>query len=459
MSCLSLIESTKPTLDPVHFIRSLYLSRLFFTVLIGIIFLFLLSFMVPWLFGLIQVLFFVFIVGTVFDGLLLYPRAKAFFARRDVADRLSNGDANPVSIFLENHYKFPVSLEIIDEIPAQFQKRDVLFKTMLTPATEQIIRYELRPVQRGEYDFGAVNVYVQSPLRLLKRRYRFSQDQQVAVYPSFLQMKQYEFMAISSRLTDLGIKKIRRVGMSQEFEQIRPYVSGDEVRSVNWRATARRNELMVNAYQEEKSQAIYCLIDKGRVMRSPFDGLSLLDYAINATLVMSNIALLKQDKAGVLTFSDQRGPWVAADRKPGQLQRIMELLYRQKTRFLETDYESLYVQVKNQIRQRSLLVLFTNFETVNALQRVLPYLRRLAKDHLLIVIFFENTELRALLNAPAHTTEEIYLKTIAEKFFYEKQQIMRELQQYGIQSILTPPEKLTVNTINKYLEVKARGMI
>ncbi|MDR6193849.1 DUF58 domain-containing protein [Siphonobacter sp. SORGH_AS_0500] len=441
------------------FFRSLYLSRLFFTVLISIVFLFLLAFMMPWLFSIIQVALLVFGVLIVMDILLLYLPGQTLMARRDVGERFSNGDANPVSIFLENHYNFSVKLEIIDEIPFQFQKRDVLFRTELATESQQIIRYELRPVERGVYAFGAVNIYVQSPIRLVKRRHRFSQDQQVAVYPSFLQMKQYEFMAISSRLTELGIKKIRRVGMSQEFEQIRPYVPGDEVRTVNWRATARRNELMVNAFQEEKSQAIYCLIDKGRVMQSPFNGLSLLDYAINSTLVMSNIALIKQDKVGVFTFSDKKGQILPAERKPGQLQRIMELLYRQKTRFLETDYELLYVNLKTQIRQRSLLLLFTNFETVNAMRRVLPYLRRLAKDHLVVVIFFENTELSSLLTKPAQTTEEIYLKTIAEKFFYEKQQIMRELQQYGIQSVLTPPEKLTVNTINKYLEVKARGMI
>lgn len=443
----------------MKFIRSLYLSRLFFTLLTGIIFLFLLAFVFSWLFGIVRVYFFIVLVLAVADGVALYLPKKAFFARREMTDRFSNGDANPVSIFLENRYPFPVRLEIIDEIPFQFQKRDVLFQTRMAEQTEQIIRYELRPVKRGEYEFGAVNVYAKTPLGLIRRRYRFSQDANVAVYPSFLQMRQYEFMAISNRLTELGIKKIRRIGVSREFEQIRPYVPGDEVRSVNWKATARRNELMVNAFQEEKSQAIYCLIDKGRVMKSPFEELTLLDYAINAALVMSNIALLKQDKAGVLTFSDRMGQMVPADRKPGQLSRILELLYRQKTRFLETDYEALYLHVRQHIRQRSLLLLFSNFETVNALHRVLPYLRRLAKDHLLIVIFFENTELQELLTGPARTTEEIYLKTIAEKFFYEKQQIMRELQQYGIQSVLTPPEKLTVNTINKYLEVKARGMI
>lgn len=139
--------------------------------------------------------------------------------------------------------------------------------------------------------------------------------------------------------------------------------------------------------------------------------------------------------------------------------RILETLYRQKTRFSETDYETVYASVRANIRQRSLLILFTNFETVSGMHRQLPYLRRLAKDHLLLVIFFENTELRALLDAPAPDTEAIYLKTIGEKFAFEKRQIVKELGQYGIQTILTAPQNLTANTVNKYLELKARGLI
>jgi uncharacterized protein (DUF58 family) len=249
-----------------------------------------------------------------------------------------------------------------------------------------------------------------------------------------------------------------------EFEQVRPYATGDDVRTINWKATSRRSDaqgtaLMINAYQDERSQPVYCLIDKGRVMQSPFEGLTLLDYAINASLVLSNIALIKQDRAGILTFSDHVGQLLPADRRTGHMLRILELLYRQKTRFLETDYESLYASVRTHIRQRSLLLLFTNFETVSAMHRQLPYLRRLAKDHLLLVIFFENTELRSLLDQPATDTEQIYLKTIGEKFMFEKKQIVKELAQYGIQTILTAPQNLTANTVNKYLELKARGMI
>jgi uncharacterized protein (DUF58 family) len=443
-------------------------------VLIAITLLFVASYAIDVLFPLVQLLFFVFIFLIMMDAWLLFRpgnklKQPAFFARREVPDRLSNGDENPLVIYLENRYGFRADVEVIDEIPFQFQRRDVLFRAQLNSRETQAIRYELRPTRRGEYNFGAINVFVLTPLGLLKRRFQFEQGKMVAVYPSFLQMRQYELLAATNRLSEVGVKRIRRIGHSMEFEQVRPYTLGDDVRTVNWKATARRtittdvnssaSTLMINAYQDERSQPVYCLINKGRVMQSPFNGLTLLDYAINASLVLCNVALYRQDRAGILTFSDHIGQILPADRRSGQMLKILELLFRQKTRFLETDYESLYANVRTHIRQRSLLLLFTNFDTVSGLHRQLPYLRRLAKDHLLLVIFFENTELRDLLEKPAADTEEIYLKTIGEKFAFEKKQIVKELTQYGIQTILTAPENLTANTVNKYLELKARGMI
>ncbi len=445
--------------------RALYFSVRVWLILLGFALAFVLAYAFPVLFPLMQVALAVFWLLLLIDGWLLFrPKQGIFFARREVPDRLSNGDENPVTIFLESRYRFNTPVEVIDEIPVQFQRRDVLFQATLMPHESQLIRYQLRPTRRGEYRFGALNVLVMTPLQLLKRRFRFDADHMVPVYPSFLQMRQFELLAATNRLNEVGIKKIRRIGHSMEFEQVRPYTPGDDIRTINYKATARRSSgtdtaLMVNAYQDEKSQPVYCLIDKGRVMRSPFEGLTLLDYAINAALVLSNIALLKQDRAGILTFANEVNQMLPAERKPGQLQKILELLYRQRTQFLETDYESLTATVRTQIRQRSLLLLFTNFDTANALNRQLPFLRRMAKDHLLLVVFFENTELRSLLDKPAQTTEAIYMKTIGEKFTFEKRQIMKQLQQYGIQTILTAPQNLTANTVNKYLELKARGMI
>ena len=450
-------------------LRALYFSLRVWFILAGFVVAFIVAYALPILFSLLQIAFAVFVGLLLIEIGLLFRKAAPggqsnFFARRDMPDRLSNGDQNPITLYLENRYAFSAPVEIVDEIPFQFQRRDVLFTADIKPNETKAIRYELRPTRRGEYSFGAINVFVMTPLRLLKRRFQFEQGRMVPVYPSYLQMRQYELLAASNRLTELGIKRIRRIGHSMEFEQVRPYTIGDDLRTINWKATARRSDpnqsnLVVNAYTDERSQAVYCLIDKGRVMRSPFEGLTLLDYAINASLVLSNIALLKQDRAGIVTFSDRMGQVLPAERRPGHMLKILEVLYRQKTRYLETDFEALYATIRTQVRQRGLLLLFTNFETISGMRRQLPYLRRLAKDHLLLVVFFDNTELRTLLDTPAYDTEQIYLKTIAEKFSYEKQLIVKELSQYGIQSILTAPRDLTANTVNKYLELKARGMI
>ncbi|GAA4049858.1 DUF58 domain-containing protein [Hymenobacter glaciei] len=448
---------------------SIFLTSRFFQALAAIATGFVVAFFLPWLLGPMKIALGLFGVLALLDALLLYAPAKGqtapVFGRRVLGEKLANGSDNDVRIYLENRYRFAIQTETIDEIPHQFQRRDVLFKTAIKPGETQIIDYQLRPVKRGEYEFGALNIYAASPLGLVRRRFRYEQGKVVPVYPSFLQMRQYELLAIHNRLTEVGVKRIRRVGHSMEFEQIRPYVPGDDPRSINWKATARRagtgahDALVVNHFQDERAQQIYCLIDKGRVMRMPFDGLSLLDYAINATLVVSNIALLKHDKAGLLTFSNKPGATLAADRRPGHLLKLLEILYRQKTKYLETDFELLYATVRARIKQRSLLLLFTNFETLHSMQRQLPYLRRLAKDHLLLVVFFENTELRTFLETPAATTEDVYNQTIAEKFAQEKRQIVLELQRYGIYSLLTAPKDLTANTINKYLEFKARGLI
>lgn len=443
----------------MQFLRSLYFTNRLYLSLSGIVFLFVLAFFVPVLYVIAKVVAGLLLLFSLLDVFLLYRTREGMFASRSMQEKLSNGSDNEIYLYLENKYTFAVHAEIIDELPFQFQNRDNLFEAHIPKGRTHVLQYTIRPTKRGSYNFGAINVFAIGMLQLVKRRYRFAQDQKASVYPSFIQMRQYELMALSNRLQERGIKRVRRIGQSTEFEQIRSYVAGDDQRSINWKASARRSELMVNSFQDEKSQQVYCLIDKGRVMQLPFAGLSLLDYAINAALVIANIALKKQDKAGVITFSNNISNILPAQRNAGQLRHILELLYNQKTMYQETDYERLYVTVRRKITQRSLLLLFTNFETLNGCQRQLPYLRALARHHLLVVVFFENTELQTLLYKPAATTEAVYTKTIAQQFDYNKRQIVKELQQHGIHTILTAPEHLTLNTINKYLELKARGLI
>ncbi|MBX2897323.1 MAG: DUF58 domain-containing protein [Cyclobacteriaceae bacterium] len=439
-------------------IRALYLGNRLFALIGAIVGIFILTFVLG---GAIipKILLLLLVAAVLTDLLLLFRVKKGLRGERLVAEKLSNGDDNEIAIYLENFYSFPVSLRVFDEIPHQFQRRDLEFNLVMEPGSNKVVKYLLRPVKRGVYSFGAVNVLVQTKLNLVARRFKFSNDKEVPVYPSYIQMRKYELLAIHNRLTMLGIKKIRRIGHNQEFELIKEYVGGDDFRTINWKATARKSRLMVNQFQDERSQQVYSLIDKGRVMEMPFAGMSLLDYAINAALVISNIAIKKSDKAGLITFQDKIGNILKAARLNNQMASIQEVLYNQKTAFLETDYSVLYNTVRRTISQRSLLLLFTNFESIHGLHRQLPYLISLNKMHLLIVIFFENTELKKLIDNPAENLKEIYYKAVAERFSFEKKLIVRELNKHGIQSILTPPEKLTINTINKYLELKARNLI
>lgn len=421
--------------------------------------LFVLSFIFPRGFAVVKLLLLLLATLTVLDTIILFTAKNGVRGSRNLPEKFSNGDENSVNLVINNYYTFNVDVNIIDEIPEQFQVRNFSIKRKLDASSSSEIQYKLRPVERGEYHFGKLNIYVTSVFGLIARRFTYDDKAMVPTYPSFMQLRKYDLIAISNNLHQYGIKKIRKIGHTMEFEQIKDYVLGDDLRTINWKATAKRNELMVNQFQDEKSQPVYSIIDKGRVMKMPFDGLTLLDYAINAALVISNVALKKQDKAGILAFSKKVENIVVAERRTSQMNLILETLYNVSTDFFESDYSRLYADVKRNITHRSLMLLYTNFETLDSLHRQLPYLKGVAKNHLLVVIFFKNTELNTLITEKAETVQQAYDKVIAEKFAFEKRLIVNELQKYGIQSILTSPQDLTIDTINKYLEIKARGLL
>lgn len=439
--------------------KSFYINNIIYYIAAAAAVVFVASYFLPPWFRIGVLILILLGLALVVDTLLIYSIKNGVKAERWLPDRFSMGDDNKVILLFQNHYHFPANISVIDELPAQFQERKWLRKLRMEAKGKSMIEYKLRPVTRGEYVFHDINVYVQAPLGLVKRRYIFPAQHTVKVYPSFVQMRRYQLLAVSNRLQEAGVKKIRRIGHSLEFEQIKDYVRGDDYRTINWKATARKGNLMVNSFTDERSQQVYCLINKGRVMKMPFDNLTLLDHAINASLVLSNVALIRQDKAGLITFEREIDTFLPADKKPTQMNLILESLYRQQTTFLEPDFEKLFSVIRNRITNRSLLILFTNFESLESLNRALPALKRMAHYHLLLLVFFENSELKSITSKQATTLEGIYIKTIAEKFAYEKRQMVKELHKNGILSILTTPANLTVNTINRYLELKTRTSI
>ncbi len=438
--------------------RNIFLTSRFYWITIGIIVVFLVSYALgPLAFFMSKAALFLLGAGVIIDYISLYSR-NGIIADRLLPKRFSNGDNNQIFISIQNKYAFAASLVIIDELPFQFQARDNQWEMTLSSKNDTTIKYELRPTKRGEYVFGNLNLLCSTPLGLIQRRFQFAREATIPTFPSFLQMRKYELAAFSYKLNNMGVKRIRRLGNTMEFEQIKEYVLGDDPRNINWKATARRNELMINQYVDEKSQEMFCIIDKGRLMKSPFDGLSLLDYAINASLVLSNIGIKKEDKAGLVTFGHKLSSYLPASKRSDQILKIQEILYNQKTKYLDANYELLSTYLSRKLTQRSLLFLFTNFETFNSFKRQLPYFQLLSRKHLLIIVFFRNTGIEELINSDPDTIDETYSQIMAEKHEYEKELIVRELKKHGIHAILTTPKNLSIDSINRYLEMKALGL-
>lgn len=272
------------------------------------------------------------------DITLLYNVKNGIDATRTVTEKLSNGDENEVAIDIKSRYSFSVDAELVDEIPYQFEIRNFSIQKTLPPYANLSAKYLLRPTIRGLYNFGKIHVFVKSKIGLIQRRYSFDRDQDVKVYPSYIHMKKTEFSAVTNKFVDIGTTKIRRIGHTLEFEKIKDYVIGDDLRTLNWKATAKANKLMVNQYQEERSQTFYTIIDIGRVMKMPFNDLSLLDYSINATLALNNIILKRNDLAGLICFSNKIASITQASKGLKHLKKINDQLYNVQTDFKETDF-------------------------------------------------------------------------------------------------------------------------
>ena len=399
------------------------------------------------------------IVLTIVDIVLLFLSRGGVVLERYLPDRFSNGDQNEVSFSVLNQYGIPILIQILDELPAQFQWRD-FGMTLRLGAGKQITRsYKVRPVERGEYHYGKINLLVSTALNLVVRRFKKGEPTMVKVYPSFLNLDKYELSAISQSLKLSGQKRMRRIGQSTEFDHIKNYVFGDDPRHINWKASARSGDLMINHYVDEKSQPIYCVIDKGRPMKMPFEGMTLLDYSINASLVLSNVAIKKGDRAGLITFQHKPETFISAQKRNLQINYLLETLYNQETQFNEPDFASLYWFLMQKVKQRSLMLLYSNFESIYTLERQLPYLKMINRHHLLLLIFFRNTELDKVIDDDATSTIDVYNKSIAKQIADEKASIQKVLLQHGIMSLYTSPENLNVDVINKYIEIKTKRLL
>ncbi len=439
-------------------VKGVHFTPLFYYAGGVIVLLLVLGFSVSLLFRVGQAMLLLLFTASIADTVILFQPQVAFRAVRKTPRILGLGDNTQIELLVYYSGTIPLKCVVIDELPEQLQVRNFTLHTLLKSGINRL-RYSVKPVNRGIYSFGNLIILASSTIGLIKRKVSISLSANVPVYPSVLQMHQVELLAFSRVSVATGSKNLRRIGQSYEFEQITPFVEGDDYRNINWKATGKTRELMVNQFQDERSQNVYCIISKGRSMKMAFNGMTMLDYAINSTLAMSNVALKKYDRVGLITFSDKIGAALRADNRYGQLQKILEALYAESERGIEPSYELLYKSIDRVVHGRSMLLLFSNFETPQMVERVLPILRKINKKHLVVQVLFKDRHLDELAQGTNASVEGIYQSTLAKQQIGKREEIAYRLSRNGIQTVVSYPEQLSVNTINKYLELKSRGLI
>lgn len=398
-------------------------------------------------------------IAGLLDAFRLQRAMQQLQVERHLPQHFSLHDENQVALEIDYQGQRGIYLSIYDEIPIEFQLRNFVLHVQAKSGEKERLTYTLKPRRRGLYTFGRVQVLAHSQWGLVQWKKAFGAlEAAIKVFPSFLQMQRFEALVFQSQHAFLGIRRTRRLGHGYEFSHIRQYAQGDDPRTINGKASARAGKWMVNSFIDEKSQSVYALLLTGRIMRMPFDGLSLMDYSVNSALALLNVALKNQDQAGVISFSGKVKDTLLAGSKHQQLAMIMDKLYQVEADYDEANFEALYSYVFQHIRHRSLLLLYVHFMSVESLERVLPELKRLNYNHLLVVIFFTNTELQHFSQEDPKDLEAIASQTMASKLLEDQQLMARTLVQHGIQCVHTSPEQLSSEVLGKYLELKSRGL-
>ncbi len=397
------------------------------------------------------------IILIIRDFFLLFIVKSPLNFTRNLPPRLSHGDVNSIPVTFHNTGRLSLRVQLIENLPYQLQLYHFQENYLLAPWEELHTAYPITPVLRGEYTWGPAVLLIRPRYGgLLARKEEIASVQTTACYPSFLR---FPTMRLRTAAENRSPGNIRRIGQSLEFEQIKEYAPGDDHRHINWKATARRGQLMLNRYQDERSQDIYCAIDMGRTMKMPFHQRTLLDYAINAALSLSRTVIATHDKAGILAFAHQQSEFLPAAKEWRQFGKINEFLYKLDTGFLESDFEHLYKFIRANIQRRSLIFLFTNFDSENALRRNFRYIKDMARHHLLVVVFFEDSQARELLETEARDLPAIYERAVNADKLYKGRLLARELEKAGIRAVVTPPEKLGMHIAREYIDIKKQQIL
>ncbi len=381
---------------------------------------------------------------------------EGFELERRHDTKLSLGAENPIRLLLRHRKRRPVMFWLRDEPPDEFG----IDERMLTGTAKPRVRWEgvyyVRPLRRGDYQFGSINLRWRGPLGFVMRQGAVETAVPVKVYPNLLNVRQYDLLLRRNRLQEIGLRHARMFGEGTEFERLREYLPDDEYRRINWKATARRNRPVTTEYQAERSQNIIAVLDTGRMMQSPVANIAKLDYAINAVLFLAYVASGKGDKVGMMTFADDVGQFLSPRQGRGQFYRMLEMLYAVEAQPVEPDYRRGLSYLALKQRKRSLIVIFTDLSGGASMNALIGNVSVLARRSLPLVVTISDPDIHTAARQQPQSSLNVYQRAAATQLLDERHIALENLQRQGVLTLDVPANQLSVAVINRYLELKGR---
>jgi uncharacterized protein (DUF58 family) len=386
-------------------------------------------------------------------------RPEQIEVSRRIDEQLSVGEWQAVEMVVRNFSAAPVRMQLTDTLPAAWEVEGLPAQVALGPQQEARLTYRVLPHARGRFRLGEVHVRMEQPPGLAARQFSLPAGEEVRIYPDLREVAKYELMARRSRLEEFGIHRSRLAGRGTEFERIRDYSPDDEYRQIDWKATARRHRPMSRVYEVERSQNVFIVIDSGRMMAGRIGKLSKLDFAINAALVLAHVALRSGDRVGLMIVSDGVDAYLPLGKGQALFKQCLELLYGVEPKLCHVDYRGALEQIAIRCRRRSLVVFFTDLIDEDTSAELVTYMRLLRPVHLPLCATLQDPRAVEASRGASDTAQEMYRRTVALDLLSERRRVLESLQKLGALVVDSAPDELSVNVVNRYLELKSRQLL
>ena len=392
----------------------------------------------------------------------LWGRSVGLEVVRTASKVFSVGRTNAVDLEVQSRSKRTVPVELVDDLFPHATSTDFPLSVVLPPLGQVKLGYKVRPTRRGSYELGDHHLRILSPLRLWKKRVRIPARQAVKIYPDVQAVRMYEAMAREQRENAL-VRAVRLRGGENEFERLRDYQKDDEFRAVDWKATARRQKLTAREYQLEQNQNIVCLIDCGRLMTAEVAGLSQLDHALNAMLMLGHVAARTGDHVGMLAFANEVLAFLPPTGGARASPKLIQASYDLQARLVESDYDAAFDALALRLRKRSLVIVFSQLIDEASATLLKKRLHAIKGRHLPLLVLFRDMDVEALVSpttSPARPKDPTpYIQGAAAEILTWQHRLIGELRAGSVLVLQVDPRQLTPRLISRYLEIKSRQLL